>query len=797
MENTTKQTTPSIVAPDSGPKSKVPHTVRQADAGLRVVIIAVLVLVLSAGAFVVYELGDILFGPQALGQTRAAPTAPSGDSTLQCSLNGSSTSAEVDLAAPAQGQLDLYVICPTARAPFKAKVNLTQFEGEGVSVPVELLLPPDYKAAKSQTIDFTPPVADLRLAVHNFPALGKYWGLLAVTPQGKDTMVWRITLSHVAPLATLVVSHPATLQVTRPFLWWHPPENPVVDVGLWEKSGQASLGGIYVRLEQVTKQPGGGFSLSRNVDFTFKGQPVLDFETLPSQSVEGRSIAAGSAVVGMKFKHLHVGEYNAVLSLHALNSLPDDSQRVNLVIQVRDSVWWAALLLVAAVGLSFVAFKVSSSLYHRYNFLQQLKDLRPEWLAGEPSVLAVVWVKAALKQTEDLSNRFWLTGADQVDARIARLKSTVAILGQIRATRLKLEDAVLPRLIRIRAMANLHRIVSRLGDAGLDDAALANLNTELTAFGAWLNPGADQENCYWTDLCGAIRILLDEISLVSIPFAVAKAKMAALYDAINAEIDPAHTPANLDAKMAVERQYAALKILWERRAAPELKGLADLIPAAPLVDDPTLKDMFALADDYACERIMTSEIEIKAPPSDAPDPLLAYEPLHFEVCAKDPALNGTYVFQHGLQFNWSLTFTYKKAWLKIPVGRKTLSLTPVSDEPRVVQYVPRAGRLAGTVEVQRDGKTLCVSPEIAPAMEIGPSSDFGIFRGLARVEWVSWVVAAMMAVISGVATFYYKGQTFGSFQDYLSLFAWGAGVDQGKNFLQTLQAYSPSRPAAS
>jgi hypothetical protein len=770
---------------------------KQPDAGIRVIIITVLVLALSAGAFVVYELGNIPFGPPAFGQTQTAPAAQSDNESLQCSLNGSPASAEVELTAPARGQLDLYVICPTARAPFKAKVNLTQFQGEGGSVPVELLLPPDYKAAKSQTIDFTPPMADLRLAVHDFPALGKYSGLLAVTAQGKGALVWKMTLSRAAPLATLVVSRPAPLQVTRPFLWRHPRECPVLYVTLWEKSGQATLEGIYVRLEQVTKQPDGAFSLDRNVDFTFQGQPAPDFELMPSQSVEGRSIAAGPAVVGMKFKRLRAGEYNAMVSFHALNSLPDDSQRVNIVVEVRDSVWWAASLLVAAVGLSFVAFKVSSSLYHRYNFLQQLKDIRPEWLAGEPSVLAVVWVKAALKQTEDLSNRFWLTGADQVDARIARLKSMVAILGQVRATRLKLEDAVLPRLLRVRAMANLHRIVSRLGEAGLDDAALASLNTELTAFGVWLNPGPDQENRYWTDLCGAIRTLLDEISLGGIEDAVAKAKMAALYDAINAEIDPAHTPPNLDAKMAVERQYAALKILWERRAAQKFKNLADLIKAAPIVDDPTLKDMFALADDNACERIKERKVEIKPPASDGPDPLLAYEPLRFEVRALDAATNDSYVFQHGLQFNWTFTFTYKMAWLKIPLGRKTLSLTPVSDEPRVVQYVPRAGRLTGTVEVQRDGNTLCVSPEIAPAMEIGPSSDFGIFRGLARVEWVSWAVAAMMAVISGVATFYYKGQTFGSFQDYLSLFAWGAGVDQGKNFLQTLQAYSPSRPAAS
>jgi hypothetical protein len=32
--------------------------------------------------------------------------------------------------------------------------------------------------------------------------------------------------------------------------------------------------------------------------------------------------------------------------------------------------------------------------------------------------------------------------------------------------------------------------------------------------------------------------------------------------------------------------------------------------------------------------------------------------------------------------------------------------------------------------------------------------------------------------------------SFGSFHDYLALFTWGVGAEQGKNFLQVLQSYS-------
>ncbi len=749
---------------------------------------------------------------------------------MQCSVNGSPPSAEINLAAPLQGQLDLYVVCPTSPSRIKTiTVSLTkQFQGDGGSVPVDLLLPPDYKAAKdSQTIDFTPPLVHLRLAVSRFPAVGKYSGLLVMAPQGKDALLWKIILSRGAPSATLVVSQPSPWQVTRPFLGWReefgplrkllywplkkigwcPAEDPLFSVTLWEKSGQASLEGISVRLEQVSKQPERGFSLGRNVEFTFKDHPIADFEVLPGRPGEDRSIAAGPAPVGMRFKFLQTGEYNFFLTFHALNSVLDDSQqKVNLVIQVRDSYWWAVLWLVSAVAVSFVSFKLLSSLRHRYDFLRQLRDLRPPWLAGEPQVLAIVLVSAALKQTEDLSERFWLTGADQVDVGIARLKSMVAILGEIRETRLKLEDAGLPRLLYIRALGKLNKIVSRLGEAGLDDAALPNLNADLTAFGDWLGPDANRDKCYWTDLCGAIKKLLDEISLADITDTHAWTKMNALQDAIMAKLDPAPPPPDLKGKMAVERQYAALKIVWERHKAHEFKALVNLIPPHSDIDDAALKAMFTLADAKAWEQIKTAKVEIEMPASDGPDPPQAYKPLRFELRVHDSALNGAYLFQHGLQFQWTLTFEYKSSrlrklmykskWLRKRVRPpRTFSLEPVSTEPRVVQYVPRSGRLTAKVEVKNVDDSFEVPAASLPlkALSIAPSSDFGTFKGLAHVEKISWAMAALIAVVTGLSTFYFKGPTFGSFQDYLSLFLWGAGVDQGKNFLQVLQTYSPSK----
>jgi len=89
--------------------------------------------------------------------------------------------------------------------------------------------------------------------------------------------------------------------------------------------------------------------------------------------------------------------------------------------------------------------------------------------------------------------------------------------------------------------------------------------------------------------------------------------------------------------------------------------------------------------------------------------------------------------------------------------------------------------------------------ELGPShkdLVIHDSSAFGFFQAFEKVEVASWLIAAAVAIVTGLATFYYKGPTFGSFQDYLTLFLWGVGVDQGKNFLQSLQVFSSAMASA-
>jgi len=86
-------------------------------------------------------------------------------------------------------------------------------------------------------------------------------------------------------------------------------------------------------------------------------------------------------------------------------------------------------------------------------------------------------------------------------------------------------------------------------------------------------------------------------------------------------------------------------------------------------------------------------------------------------------------------------------------------------------------------------------PNNEKGLKIKGSSKFRGWKALRAAEWGSWALAGVAAIVTGLTTFYVKNPTFGSFQDYLTLIAWGAGFDQGKNAVQSLRGASTTTPA--
>jgi hypothetical protein len=113
--------------------------------------------------------------------------------------------------------------------------------------------------------------------------------------------------------------------------------------------------------------------------------------------------------------------------------------------------------------------------------------------------------------------------------------------------------------------------------------------------------------------------------------------------------------------------------------------------------------------------------------------------------------------------------------------------------PSAVHYFPRGGRAEVQVRLRYQGEN---TPDVRQEIpRIQDSSDFGFLSAFEKAEVMGWLIAAGAAIATGLSTFYFKGPVFGSFQDYLSLFIWGAGIDQTKTFVQNIQASSPPPPS--
>jgi hypothetical protein len=738
-----------------------------------------------------------------------AITSSVSAATGSCTLEGSAPGADLTASVSPPGDVSLFVICSTpAPAPKTVSFVVSDFWNTAGSVSVTLLLPPGFKPVAASSLVGVPfsTIIPFRLHVDTLPTEGTYSGRVVIVAEGSDPVTYKLALTRGKGSAILVLDQQqVTLQLSRSFLG-RTPETPVV-VTLHEKSGQSGVDGIRVLLEQAPKHPARGFTLGNNVAFRLDQVAVDDLAQWPIANVEkGRSFGpGGQSEVQMRFKNLEAGEYNTVLRFSAANSTLDDAQKLSLTLQVRDSVLWATGLLLFAVSFSFVATKVLTSMWHRFVLLGRIRELRPPWLKNAPAILPVVWVRAVLKEAEDLSRRFWLTGGEQIDARVAQVTALLKVLDEVRRLGEQVQrPGALPALPRVRAIAALSAIIAGLDDETPSDAQFTDVTAKLVAFRGWLDASM-LNDCYWTSVRGEIQSLLPKISLPDIPKEEDRKRIAELVSAVTAALTT--KPADLAGMMAIERRYAVLKILWRWREWEKWSDFLALITTEPAagvtsllkdIDDHVLHEVFQLADDTAWaslqQAVQDQKAKIVAPSSAEGEPSQAYDPLRFDLATGDHRIDHGFLFKHGLKFTWTFELISKGLLERKAAAGKKLTLTPHTTEPRVIQYLPRAGRLTVKVLIERSADEKLEGAMMdAPNgfLPIAPTTDFGIFRGLARVEWTSWILAALVAVVTGLSTFYFKGPTFGTFQDYLTLFLWGAGVDQGKNFLQAMQSYAP------
>jgi hypothetical protein len=463
---------------------------------------------------------------------------------------------------------------------------------------------------------------------------------------------------------------------------------------------------------------------------------------------------------------------------------------------VRDSVWLAVGWMIIGLIFSFTLNKIVIFMRRRASLLQQINvlDNRP-LIKDEVQVLTPpeVRVKAVLHQAKRLSRRFWLTSPEVIEANVNNLKGTVSVLDKIYDLRQKLKNGFYDNhpLVFRRADRALDRMLLRVDRSELADPELQNINLELAAFNEWLVPdkfvNAFLEE-FWPDLESLVSAVNPEPSTDQ----AIKDLKNQLETALKAT-----RPSNIAGVEDVYGKYARLRILWQNRGK---SYLSKLIQAQSQVID-----LLELADNCLWDEIKEKNFRVTLPDATEPE---AYEVLTFTVKTDDPAINDSYLFCHKITYEWGF-YLEPSRWSIIKVfclclrlSLKNPPLTPRSLGPSVAQYFPRPGEV--TVEAQpiynlenalkrAHPPDKVVNNKPTPKkLSIRLSTDFQGLKIRAWAEIISWLIAAIIAIPSGLLLWYFKQSSWGTLQDYLVLFFWAIGVDQGKNFITYLQAYSVS-----
>jgi hypothetical protein len=717
----------------------------------------------------------------------------------------------LDIAASYVQEVQLTIAAP-ASVPFKIvhtggpvpngfAVDVTSFTNpQGVAVPVSVSVgnDPDSGATHVEPGAFVQPLLSVNLHVKPFPAPGKYTGQVIITIPGPDAKatIWRFVLSSAAEVrpATLVLDQNAvTITGARAFclqpahrLWCLGDDDDplVVTVHAREKTGNWPLTGVMARLESGLYTPGTGFDVSSQLAVKFNGQPVSDFFTSakpgagsPSQPATGlRTIAAGEqAAIALTFTPREVGQYTIPLRVIAANSADDDLQKLTVTLQIRNSLLPAIVVLLFASFFSFFATRVVSMLRQRAAFLDRLGNLRPAWLADAPPILPVIWLRSTLRLAEDLSRRFWLLGSGEIDARLTAAATMLAVLDRVRQLRRRIQN-IPEEMVRQRAIWKLDAVVDTLGASPLSDQDLASLKAQLDKLDPWCDPDQQKrEAAYWEDLSPELNAICAQVDGVTIP-----AELQGYIQQYRPALENAKTQAtSLGLKMKAEETYERLAILLEicRRGQAAL--------AAGFGNDASIDKVRAAVDDAWWERLKdpNKKLILTGPPA-KPDPPQAYQSATFEVQTPNDFLGNTYLMRKKLTYDWTISILSER-------GQELGPLRLTTNQPRVTQYSPRAGTMTASVKISYQGDA---GPEVSSdPVPVVKSNVFGIFTKYEAADLIGFGLAAAASVASGLTLYALKPVFVGSLQDYLTLFVWGASIDQGKNFLQSLGAYAASK----
>jgi hypothetical protein len=231
--------------------------------------------------------------------------------------------------------------------------------------------------------------------------------------------------------------------------------------------------------------------------------------------------------------------------------------------------------------------------------------------------------------------------------------------------------------------------------------------------------------------------------------------------------DPSTTPAMLQ---VYDETLGKLALLWRERDTAWGGQLA-----MACADGRSLEELFRLVDEKLWETLDVAAKDNKIQilrDLDSDEELKALDIVEVHMASNIPGVSSSRILYHPLHISWRIN---------PPDGKERRTET---HGLTLVQYFPRPGKVEVKAVLQWQGLEIPVNAGLNFEVALNPEYvNRRMFTG-GITEWAVIAVAAGFAIATAMGTIY--DATFGSFNQYLTLFIWAAGAGTGGNIFKQL-----------
>lgn len=679
-------------------------------------------------------------------------------------------------------------LIPTPDAPKQSvRLFVSAFQAAGkepvnASLSVEGMQ--DIEPGNPVDIPLDTPVLTLKLALNQPLSAETYTGFLAIILDNRVRQIENVVLKSPTPppegKAKLTVSAPAEILYHSQSMFWD--EDSAFSLLLRETGGNAAAKAVTMDVRVTDIPEGIDFQPTEQLTWLWEGRKPVDLwqSTATDQAGAPLAVPAHSQikVVG-QLKDLEAGQYKLEFEIAAANLEGSTLPTAKLTIKIRDGLGGAVLVLVLAIAISYLGTKSVLSIRKRGEILQRVDNIQTDWFRDAKPILPVVAIRSILQQAKRRCTPFFPPAVNLIEDRLTKAELMMVPVDRIRKIRQIIGTWAQPTMVTRRAEKAVRILASRLhpDDATKEfcseiDTKLGNVERQITS--------SELKEFYWASLKGDIDHLLSKATEPSF-----EPELWENIEKFRKKLEGVAPPKDINKAVAIEEDYAKLKLVWDMRRNKDLaKRLLDMAARNQHVSK-----MFDAVDDEIWGNLVTAgagEFQLRSPRPTASQPLRAFQLIMFELEPNDPELGDNYLFKHGLDFKWSIKFTENDNGSSED-DNVISEDTAETHEPRLFHYVPRRGQIDVSVILVRGPRETLPINSLLKKQSVGKSEEFRMRAAFQTAEILALGIALLVALLSGLQTLYFANPVFGSAKDYVALALWGFGVDQATNFIKLLR----------